>query len=449
MTDAVDVAIVGAGLAGLAAADALTAIGASIKVIEARDRVGGRVFTKQLHEQTVDVGGQWLAPNHKRMLGLVKRFGLSTFKTHTAGDKTLDLRGRVSRYSGLVPKMSPLELLNMHLMLRRVEKLAQEISPVEPWIHGQARAYDHETVDSWRRRYSKNERVLGAMDAGLRTIFGAEAGEISLLHFLHYVRSGGTFESLLSTEGGHQQDRIEGGAQRVAQALAATLGENDIQLNATVEAITNDDGGVCLHHTFGKLKARRVIIALPPHLAGRLLDHVSVPTLKSQLLQRYPMGATVKCLAFYSTPFWRAKGLSGEVGCTDGPISAAFDNSPKDGNTGCIVAFVVGGPARGWSERPQSMRQAAVLDALGRWLGPAAREPLGYHEEDWALSPFSGGCPIANPVPGTLSAFGRTLRDPVGCLHFAGTETAREHTGYMEGAIESGRRAADEVQGAL
>jgi monoamine oxidase len=190
-------------------------------------------------------------------------------------------------------------------------------------------------------------------------------------------------------------------------------------------------------------------VAIPPALAGRILYDPPLPALRDQLAQRVPMGATIKCHALYEQPFWRALGYSGEAVCDGDPISVVFDNTSHDGAQPGLLGFIVGRAARIWSGRDPEQRRAAVLAAFARFFGPEAASPIEYVEKDWAVDPWAGGCPVGVMAPGTLTTFGPALRTPVGRLHWAGTETAVEWNGYMEGAVESGERVAREVATAL
>jgi monoamine oxidase len=180
-------------------------------------------------------------------------------------------------------------------------------------------------------------------------------------------------------------------------------------------------------------------------LASRLEYSPSLPASRDQLWQRYPMGSTVKCLALYPRPFWRDQGLSGEAVCTSGPVSVIFDNTSHDGRQASLLAFVVGDPARSWSTRPEIERREAVLAVMARCFGPAAAAPTHYVEQDWSSEPYSRGCPVGVLAPGALSVGAAPLREPNGRVHWAGTETATEWNGYMEGALQSGERASAEV----
>jgi monoamine oxidase len=161
------------------------------------------------------------------------------------------------------------------------------------------------------------------------------------------------------------------------------------------------------------------------------------------------MGACIKCMAFYEEPFWRAAGLSGSAVSDPGPLSIIFDNSPPDGSPGIVVGFLEGHWARELGRAGPEERRAAVLENLARLFGPQAAGPERYMERNWTDEEWSRGCYVGYTGPGVLTAYGPALRAPIGPVHWAGTETATVWNGYMDGAIQSGERAALEVLAAL
>ena len=444
MTDAVDVVVVGAGLAGLTAARELVRSGASVVVLEARDRVGGRTYSREVGGQWVDLGGQWIGPGQKRMEALARELGLSTFPTWSKGKKILDTGRKLSTYEGTIPSMSPVNLLVLHLALSRAEKMRARVPAATPFLADGAADLDATTLAAWQRRNIPSRLVRDVFDVAVRVIWGAEASELSLLYFLAYANAGQGLMHLVEIENGAQQDRFARGAQSVALALAAGLGDR-VVLGAPALRVEHGEGGVTVHTRKGAFGGKYAIVAVPPALAGRIAYDPILPASRDALTQRMAMGATTKCMAVYERPFWRDRGLSGEVACTGGPITVVFDNSPADGSRGMLLGFAVGRPARELSQRPEAERRRAVLSAFARFFGPEAAEPLDYVEHDWSAEEWTRGCPTGTMPPGVMTQLGPALRAPVGRLHWAGTETAVEYCGYMEGAVESGERAAREV----
>ena len=280
----------------------------------------------------------------------------------------------------------------------------------------------------------------------MRTVFGAESGELSMLHVLAYVRSAGSMNNLISTEAGFQHDRIAGGAQSVSLALAESIGADHVILSQPVSAISQDDAGVSVRSANGKTyRAKRAIVTVPVPLGCRIEFTPRLPALRQQLMQRSYMGAAVKIFVRYERAFWRERGLSGEAACGDGPVSVTYDQCSEDGKTACLMAFVGGKFARTWHRIGLEERKRIIMDRFAKYFGEEARKPLSYGEQDWCGDEWSGGAPITLFPTGTLSVHGPALREPIGRIHWAGTETARQCMGFIEGAVESGQRVAEEV----
>jgi monoamine oxidase len=162
-----------------------------------------------------------------------------------------------------------------------------------------------------------------------------------------------------------------------------------------------------------------------------------------------PMGAITKVHALYDRPFWRDEGLNGQVVADGEVLCSTFDDSPADGSHGTLVGFVAGDDCRRFEREGPGPRRQAILDELGRAFGPRATEPVELVEQHWPAEPYSRGGPVAIIGPGALTTLGPALREPVGAVHWAGTETATEWCGYLDGALSSGQRAAGEVRTAL
>jgi monoamine oxidase len=283
---------------------------------------------------------------------------------------------------------------------------------------------------------------------GVQAVFSVEPRDLSLLHFLFYIHSGGNLNQLLSVARGAQERRFHGGSQEIANRVAQELGER-VMLDAPVHTVTQDVDGVRVEGDNFVVSARRVIIALPPTLAGRLRYRPALPGYRDQLTQRMPMGTIIKVHCLYETPFWRAEGFSGQVTSFDGIVRVTFDNSPESGTPGVLMGFIEGDEACIWGRRTLEERQTAVLSCLARYFGEKAARPYEYIEQNWADKEYTRGCYAGIMVPGGWTSYGEALRVPIGCQHWAGTETATVWNGYLDGAIQSGQRAAAEVLDAI
>jgi monoamine oxidase len=445
-----DVVVIGGGLAGVRAAAQLHAGGASVLLLEARGRLGGRTHTRRLGGTPFDFGGQWIGPGQPRMYQLVKDLGLEVSPTHVAGRKVLELDGRRTTYAGTIPFINPLKLIPLHLAMMWSARLARKVPADAPWKARHAGALDELTLESWRRPARLIGRdVRRLSDAVVRVMFGAEPDEVSLLHFLWYLSSNGGLRPLIETEGGFQQDRIVGGTQQLSERIAAPLGGERIRLDTAARAIRQDSAGVTVESSSASWRARRTVVAVPLAIAERITYDPPLPTARDQIHRRVSMGSTVKVLATYERAFWRERGLSGEAVGTSGAISVALDNTAPDGSVPCLVGFIAGGRARAFAMCSRERRRALVLEEFTRFYGPGAGSPVEYAEMDWGEEQYSGGCPIANYPPGLLAMYGPALHTAVGRIHWGGTESARVCTGYMEGAVESGDRVAAEILAAL
>jgi monoamine oxidase len=439
-----DVVVVGAGLAGLMAARELAGAGLDVQVLEARDRVGGRTLNHSVGERpddVVELGGQWVGPTQLEVMALTRELAIETYPTHTDGKNLFEVKaGKVKSYSGTIPMLGPLVMADYGRADLRLKRLIKKVSAEAPWEAPNARELDGQTFETWIRGAARTGLAREAISMACRAVFAADPADISLLHVLFYAASSGGWDDLLDTDGGAQQDRIVGGSQLISLRMAEELGDR-VRLSAPVRRIRTEDDGVIVD----ELRARRVIVAMPPALAGRIEYDPPLPASRDQLTQRMPMGSVIKTMSIYDEPFWREDGLSGSALSVPGPAQVIFDNTPPSGSPGVLLGFLEGREARELGRVTEAERREAVGGELARVFGPKAGKPSGYAEKDWSAEPYSRGCYAGVLGPGAWTSYGPWLREPIGRIHWAGTETATRWMGYFDGAVQSGKRAAADV----
>jgi monoamine oxidase len=480
-----DVVVVGAGFAGITAARELKAHGVDVLLLEARDRVGGRTLNHKIDSHhIVEVGGQWLGPEHDlpdRGLGdpvnyptddavtgqseiwkLARKMGVPRYATYNKGDYVDFRHGTRSTYSGRIPTDAPAGALEAAEAIIAIDKRCLSVPLDKPWTSADAMEWDSMTVETWMKYGDSfaGQPFAGVTSAdghhlltlAVEAVFSAEPRDLSMLHLLFYTHSAGSFGSLINTDKGAQMYRLHGGSQTIAIRAAKTLGHR-VHLSSPVREIEQAHHGVTVKGPGFTARAKRVIVAIPPTLAGRIHYSPAMPALRDQLTQRIPMGTVIKVQCVYDEPFWRQDGLAGQATSDKGPVRVTFDNSPPDATDkhgpGVMMGFIEGTDGRRALSMSHAERRHGVIESFVRYYGPKAKKVVEYVEKSWASEPFTRGCYAGYFPPGVWLDYGHALREPVGRIHWAGTETAEIWTGYMDGAVRSGERAATEVRRAL
>ncbi len=458
----VDVVVVGAGLAGLTAARTLAGAGHSVLLLEARDRVGGRVLNHTISGGKVaEAGGEFIGPTQDRIKALADAVGVGTFGTYDTG-KDVYRNGPIHlRYSDTGPlgtaPLDPLLLADIIKLSQQIDLLAAKVPPDAPWTAPDALCHDGQTLESWVRGNSVNtEGILALLAPFTEALVGAEPRDLSMLFVLAYIAAAGnesnkgTFERLINVRGGAQQTRFVGGSQLIALRVADALGSR-VRLSTPVRAISQTGTAVDVLADGLTVNAQRVIVAVPTPLAARIDFDPLLPAQRDQVVQRVAMGELMKVEAVYPRPFWRDAGLTGQFLTVGGPVGYSFDNSPPgDNQVGVLAGFVGGEQYRAWAPKTRAERRAGVLAQYARMFGDDRfLSPVEYFDMLWPTERWSRGGPTPIMGPGVLTSVGPALREPVGRIHWAGTETADFWQGYMDGAVRSGERAAGEVLAAL
>ncbi len=443
--DKIDVIVIGAGVSGLTTSSLLKKAGLQVLTLEARDRVGGRVLSQQTSfKDKIDLGGQWIGPKQEKITALCAKMGIEVFKQFNTGKKVLDLFGKKKTYKNTIPALPYLSQIDLQNGMNKIEKLAAELTLGDAKQRIQNKQFDQQTAEQLKNQLFQTKSAKASFDIVVNAIFAAEPADISALFFLYYVKSGGGFMHLAEINNGAQQTRLVGGMQQIAEKLAEPLGEN-ILLNQPVRAVHQHTEGVIVETIDNAYNAKYAVVAIPPALASRINYYPPLPGKKDQLMQKMPMGSVIKCVFTFKTPFWREDEHSAEFISDQGPMSLGFDGSPHDAAYGAITGFISGDKAREWSQNLKSERKEACIDQLVGYFGARANEVIEYHEKDWMADEWTRGGRAAYMPPNVLSTYGNSLKEPIGRIHWAGTETAEIWNGYVEGAIIAGERASAEL----
>jgi monoamine oxidase len=445
-TEETEVCVIGAGFAGLAAARKLAAAGRDVIVLEARDRVGGRVWNREMSDGTVvSAGGTWLGKGQDRMFALCQETGMATYPQFEDGEVLLEIDGEQYRYKGLMPNFGLLHVAALGLGLWRLNRMAKRLPIDAPWQAPGAERLDALTLSEWVSNPanvpSKKAQIL--LLAGLSTFFCVDPAEVSLLGSMVLAAGGGGFQYYADSKN-TETHLIDGGSPELARRIASALGER-VRLSSPVRAIQQNNGSVDIATDGVKIKARRAVMATPPSVATKIDFDPVLPSAQAYLLRRYLPGAVIKTIISYDEPFWRADGLTGETVAPASPVPITIDQSPRSASPGVLTSFAIGPNALRLAGLSAEERREEWLKELSKRLGPKARTPSAYLETDWSAEPWSLGGMIGHLSPGVLTSCGQAIREPAGNVHWAASEWATTMHGLMEGAVRSGERSAGAV----
>jgi monoamine oxidase len=440
------VCVVGGGYAGLTAARRLVQAGESVAVLEARDRVGGRIWTYRLSDGSpVDRGGAWLANRHEAAHALAAEVGVSTYKTFIAGDHLLIGEGRTRRYRGLIPKIGPLAVLSIVLAQARLDRMARRLPIEAPWTAKHAEEWDSRSIAWFLQRSGIRTTIARDLfESAVRGLFCGDLANVSFLNLLFLIRSAGSINTLLSIKGGYQENLVAGGAGSIAERVAAELGDR-VRLNAPVRRIAQRIDRVLVECPDVEVSARHAVVAVPPALVLEIEFDPPLPDDRLALYRHSTAGPETKTLLVYDEPFWRAGGFSGQSASPGSPAEVTLDATPAAGKPGVIASFTFGRVAERIDALDAGERRRLVLDAMVERFGPRAASPSEFIETAWWHEKWTRGCSMAHWSPGILTRYGSLLREPFGRIHWAGTETATTSYGAIDGAVRSGERAASEI----
>jgi monoamine oxidase len=432
----VSVLVAGAGLAGLAAARDLADQGATVTVVEARDRVGGRVWTVRegfAEGQHAEAGGDLIDEEHEEIRALAGQLGLKLVRILRGGFGYV--RPDASGQPKIVPRSAS----------RGWERMAKELATLAtPYRLAERRWDSPVTADLARRSVAawldlvKADADLRATAVGLRGFFLADPEELSLIALVDQFSDS-------DTPAPSHMYRIDGGNDRLTTALAAPLGER-LRLNAEVVALSHRGSTVRVSVKNGRalsqINCDYAILALPASLLRRMPITPALPAQQHEAISRLKYGRATKTLLQFPTRFWRAAGRPRAFGSAL-PFGAVWEGNEEQRGRAGIMTLLAGGTASDATQAIVAKHGVRGLaDALD-WLGTHT-EPTVSRQIVWEQDPFARGG-YAYFDPGFDPSLRAWLARPAGRLFFAGEHTSLKWQGYMNGAVESGRRAAAEV----
>ncbi|XP_019505291.1 PREDICTED: amine oxidase [flavin-containing] A [Hipposideros armiger] len=445
-----DVVVIGGGISGLSAAKLLAKYEANVLVLEARDRVGGRTYTvRNEHVDYVDVGGAYVGPTQNRILRLSKELGLETYKVNVKERLVQYVKGRTYPFRGAFPPVwNPIAYLDYNNLWRTMDNMGKEIPADAPWDAPHAEEWDRMTMKDLIDKicWTNTAKQFASLFVNINVT--SEPHEVSALWFLWYVKQCGGTTRIFSVTNGGQERKFVGGSGQVSERIMSLLGDR-VKLKSPVTYVDQSGDNIIIetlnHEVY---ECRYVICAIPPTLTTKIHFKPELPPERNQLIQRLPMGAIIKCMMYYKEAFWKKKDYCGCMIIEDeeAPISITLDDTKPDGSLPAIMGFILARKAIQLSKLHKDERKRKICELYSKVLGSEeALHPVHYEEKNWCEEQYSGGCYTAYFPPGIMTQYGRVIRQRVGRIFFAGTETATQWSGYMEGAVEAGERAAREI----
>lgn len=437
----VDVVIVGAGFAGLTAAEILVGQGHSVLVVDGRDRVGGRAYSGEVAGTAVDLGATWIAERHTAVRQLMDKVGCTTTPQFDGGSNVLWMAGQRQVYTGALPNGGPVDQEDVGRIQEKFAAIVDAIDVEAVWDTPGATELDAISFEQWLNQHQAAPSTRALMAVISNVQWGCNPADVSLLHAARYVAAAGGLEHQLAVEGGQNQDRITGGAQSITERLAESLGDR-VVLGVPVRRITQDDESVTVETDAGVIRARSAISTTAPTHRADIEFEPPLPAQMRGLDNTWPLGTSSKVFVAYERPFWREQELSGEAVLDTGAVFITFDASPDEGGPGILMVFCLPGRYDGFNPEDRKRR---VLEQLIDLYGEQAADPIDYVDHCWGQETFAPGGPNSKVGPFAITTYGSALAEPHGRIHFAGSETAGMWAGTLNGAVLTGQRAAREV----
>lgn len=357
------------------------------------------------------------------------------------------------------------ELARLQEIFNLTDTEAQKFDLENPanWIGGQAPSIADVSFEDFMQAQDIKAGSFAhvQLTAATRALYGLDPSEVGMHFYLDYLKQGQGWRSLTSDHiEGAQYLKIKEGVSAITQRMADELPEGSLILKSPVTQIIQDDASVTLHtKDLRTVTAKKVIITAPSHTYTNINFIPALPRSKRKLATRTTRGRYAKTVLTYRTPWWREAGLLGVLSSVNkGPFTTSWDNTRLEQNVSALALFSCATEYTTlFGYKTKLERQKAVLDYLGEIVGAAVGQNatravydvVEYLEQDWYEMPYIEGAPVAAMGPGDYAELAPVLKEVVGHVHFAGTETASIWKGYLEGAVQAGERAAKEVIRAL
>jgi monoamine oxidase len=437
-----DAIVIGAGISGLHAARRLIQEGANVLLLEARDRVGGRLATNTFNGEIYDVGAHWIPSHATQLRAMLTELNIPLHQQYHGGQSALILNKRTHTFKQHAPWLAPWVAIDVNRIYRKLNKLVAKLQVTNHQFNTYLTQIDRQSFGAWLHQQCRHQETITVFETLSKIYFYALPDEISLFYVVDQVNSHQGAQTLFNIRPTHNQERITGGTQRIAEQLANQM-QQRVLTDTPVLAIRQDHESVIAYSRGNSFRARYAILAIPPAVAEQIYFEPTLPAARDTLHQRVLMGRAISATLCFDYPFWRENGKSGVLISSDGPATMVHDVSSATGSEGALACLISGNDATHWGAQPKSERLRALVTQLQPWFGDEITAYRGLIERDWNAERWSRGA--AGFMPNGTAPYVQSLSLPIGRLHFAGGETATHWTNTIEGAIESGERAAAEV----
>ncbi|KAE8332935.1 hypothetical protein BDV39DRAFT_199939 [Aspergillus sergii] len=448
-----DVVIIGAGMSGLQAAVSAKQAGLSFCVVEARDRAGGKVWSIPLASGrgTADLGASWINDEPQpRITAYIRKFKMDTVSQPI--DKTAIVQvsenERLEFPFGVIPDFPLEEKRNLEMIRDHIEAESQKKEA--PKLED-----DQVSLDTYVRKLGATEKTCKMVNLWVRAMHGLESTEESAAHFIDYCRRNhGLLAARADDHTGGNYLRLQGGTQDIARGIARLVGEQHIYTSHPVQSIHDEHAKVTIFTSNGKaFVAKKVIVSVPSALFRDIKFTPPLPAALQERSSNTKLGHYNKAIVCYDKPWWRDLGYNGFLFSYDGPICIVRDTSIPEKNSYSLTCFVNGSVGAEWAKQDPHARRRAVLEQLAKGYNVDRSSelwrPIEFFDQIWKHEPYSQGALSPIPAIGHYIKYQSVHGNPVGNIHFVGTEYSDHWKGYMEGALTSGAQGAEEVVRAL